>query len=159
ILHATPTPVGLARALRAYLVSHLGKYVPGKAMVVVVRAGMVVPFGARGSTAAIATFYETLVMMAAGGLIAAAGFATSAGSRPVTLAVPAWGAVILPVYRLAALSALAMGLAFLALVVPPVFGWLTGFFSMPIPGVGPIALPQLTARLLGQGLMWSSAAW
>lgn len=45
ILHAGPTPVGLVPALRAYLVSHLGKYVPGKAMVVVVRAGMVVPFG------------------------------------------------------------------------------------------------------------------
>ena len=36
---------------------------------------------ARGpSTAAIATFYETLVMMASGGLIAAAGFALAAGS-------------------------------------------------------------------------------
>src|SRR5271170_2870095 len=71
ILHASAAPVGLAPAMRAYVVSHLGKYVPGKAMVVVVRAGMVVPFGARASTAAIATVYETLVMMAAGGLIAA----------------------------------------------------------------------------------------
>ena len=35
----------LVPALRAYLVSHLGKYVPGKAMVVVMRSGMVVPFG------------------------------------------------------------------------------------------------------------------
>ena len=79
ILRSSPTPVRLFPALRAYLVSHLGKYVPGKAMVVVVRAGMVVPFGARASTAAIATFYETLVMMASGGLIAAAGFAMAAG--------------------------------------------------------------------------------
>ena len=47
-------------ALRAYVVSHLGKYVPGKAMVVVIRTALVVPFGARASTAAIATFYETL---------------------------------------------------------------------------------------------------
>ncbi len=46
ILQSSPTPVRLFPALRAYLVSHLGKYVPGKAMVVVVRAGMVVPFGA-----------------------------------------------------------------------------------------------------------------
>src|SRR5262245_8651715 len=36
ILHVTPTPVRLVPALRAYIVSHLGKYVPGKAMVVVV---------------------------------------------------------------------------------------------------------------------------
>ena len=33
ILKASPTPVRLFPALRAYLVSHLGKYVPGKAMV------------------------------------------------------------------------------------------------------------------------------
>ena len=79
------TPVRLVPALRAYLVSHLGKYVPGKAMVVVVRAGMVVPFGGRASTAAIATFYETLVMMAAGGLIAAAGFARAVRSHPVEI--------------------------------------------------------------------------
>ena len=90
-------------ALRAYVVSHLGKYVPGKAMVVVVRAGMVVPFGARASTAAIATFYETLVMMAAGGLVAAAGFATAAGSERVDLELPVLGPVSLPVYGLAAL--------------------------------------------------------
>ena len=74
ILRASATPIGLAPAVRAYLMSHLGKYVPGKAMVVVMRAGLAVPFGARAATAAIATFYETLVMMAAGGLVAAAGF-------------------------------------------------------------------------------------
>ena len=123
ILHAGPTPVGLVPALRAYLVSHLGKYVPGKAMVVVVRTGMVVPFGARASTAAIATFYETLVMMAAGGLIAAAGFATAAGSDRVNLDLPVLGPVLLPVYGLAALSGLGLGL-----VVPD---------SGPAPGLPP----------------------
>ena len=60
-----------AAAIRAYLISHLGKYVPGKAMVVVMRVGLVAPYGARPATAAFATFYETLVMMAAGGLVAA----------------------------------------------------------------------------------------
>ena len=39
ILRSSPTPVRLFPALRAYLVSHLGKYVPGKAMVVVVARG------------------------------------------------------------------------------------------------------------------------
>ena len=51
-------------------------------MVVVMRAGLSVPYGARAATAAIATFYETLVMMAAGGLVAALGFALAAGRRP-----------------------------------------------------------------------------
>ena len=115
ILRSSPTPVRLFPALRAYLVSHLGKYVPGKAMVVVVRAGMVVPFGARASTAAIATFYETLVMMASGGLIAAAGFAMAAGpgraigSHAIKLTLPLWGPVSLPLYRLAAWGGLGWG--------------------------------------------------
>ena len=159
ILRAGPTPIGLGPALRAYLVSHLGKYVPGKAMVVVIRAGMVVPFGARASTAAIATFYETLVMMAAGGLLAAAGFAPAVGSHRVEMTLSGLGVVSIPVYQLAAVVGLGLGLAFLIVVLPPVFGRLAGLVSLPIPGVGPEALPRLSARLLGQGLLWSAAGW
>jgi glycosyltransferase 2 family protein len=159
ILAASSTPVPLLPALRAYVVSHLGKYVPGKAMVVVIRTGMVVPFGARASVAAIATFYETLVMMAAGGLIAAVGFATASGSHPLELNLPVWGRVEWPVYRLGALAGLGSGLAFLLLVLPPVFVRLAGLVSSPIPGVGPEALPRLTGRLLVQGLLWSSVGW
>jgi glycosyltransferase 2 family protein len=165
ILRASPTPVRLFPAVRAYLVSHLGKYVPGKAMVVVVRAGMVVPFGARASTAAIATFYETLVMMASGGLIAAAGFATAAGSgrsawfHAISFTPPIWGPVTLPLYRLGAWGGLGLGLAFVFLTVPPVFGRLAGWVSLPIPGVGPEAMPRFTSRLLVQGLLWTSCGW
>jgi len=36
---------------RAYLIGHLGKYVPGKAMVVVLRVGLITPYGARAATA------------------------------------------------------------------------------------------------------------
>jgi glycosyltransferase 2 family protein len=165
ILRASATPVRLFPAVRAYLVSHLGKYVPGKAMVVVVRAGMVVPFGTRASTAAIATFYETLVMMASGGLIAAAGFATAAGSsrsaglHAIKFTLPLWGPVMFPLYGLGACGGLGLGLAFVFLAVPPVFGRLAGFVSLPIPGVGPEVMPRFTSRLLVQGLLWSSCAW
>jgi hypothetical protein len=159
ILRASATPVRLVPALRAYLVSHLGKYVPGKAMVVVMRAGMVVPFGARASTAAIATFYETLVMMAAGGLVAAAGFAAAGDSGRVSVSAPGWGPVELPLYRLAALAGLGLGLAFVVVVWPSVFGRLAGLISLPIPGVGPEALPRLSGGLLARGLLWSSAGW
>ncbi len=160
ILHASATPVRLGPALRAYLVSHLGKYVPGKAMVVVVRAGMVVPLGARASTAAIATFYETLVMMAAGGVVAAAGFTTAAGAERGRLEIARAGdRSTCPFYQLVALAGLALGLAFLVLVVPPMFGRLARLVSLPIPGVGPEALPRLTAGLLVRGLLWSAAGW
>ena len=120
---------------------------------------MVVPFGARASTAAIATFYETLVMMAAGGLVAAAGFAVAAGSGRVASRCPGWGPVELPLYRLAALSGLGLGLAFLVVVWPPVFTRLAGLVSLPIPGVGPDALPRLSGGLLVRGLLWSSLGW
>ena len=39
VLRAGTPPIGMAPAMRAYLISHLGKYVPGKAMVVVMRRG------------------------------------------------------------------------------------------------------------------------
>ena len=141
VLSAGATPVGLLPALRAYLISHLGKYVPGKAMVVVMRVGLVVPLGARPATAAFATLYETLVMMAAGGLIAALGFATSAGQ----LVPRALG--------------LGLGVAFLVTVEPRVFPRITAVLRMPFPGVGPDALPAPSHRLLVEGLLWSTLGW
>ena len=159
ILSSSTTPIRFIPAWRAYVVSHLGKYVPGKAMVVVVRTGMVVPYGGRAATAAIATFYETLVMMAAGGLVAAAGFVGAVGSHRVELSLPFWGLLRLPVYQIAAVTGLGLGLGFLILVVPPMFGRLAGLVSIPIPGVGADALPRFTGRLLGQGLLWSVGGW
>lgn len=142
IVRSSATPLGWAAALRAYLISHLGKYVPGKAMVVVMRVGLSTPFGARPATAAIATFYETLVMMAAGSVVAAAGFATG---RPVP-----WNFV---------LPSAALAVAFLVAVDPVVFPRVSRLVTSPIPGVGPEAHPRLSRRLLGAGLLWSLACW
>jgi uncharacterized membrane protein YbhN (UPF0104 family) len=141
VIREGPSPVAPLPALRAYLISHLGKYVPGKAMVVAMRVGLVVPYGARPATAAFATLYETLVMMAAGGLIAALGFATRAGQREY-LAI-----------------GLGLGLAFAIAVEPRVFPKLVAPLRLPFPGVGPDALPPLSHRLLAEGLLWSALGW
>lgn len=61
---------GWLRGLRAYFVSQLGKYVPGKAMALVMRVGMVRGPGTPASTAALTAFYEVLTTMAAGVLLA-----------------------------------------------------------------------------------------
>ncbi len=159
ILQSSPAPVALLPAWRAYIVSHLAKYVPGKAMVVVVRSGMVVPYGGRASTAAIATFYETLVMMCAGGLVAAAGFACGSQIDTAELSLRGFDLANLPVYRVAALPALGLALAFLVVVLPWVFVRVAGLVTLPIPGVGPDALPKITPRLLAQGLFWSTGGW
>ena len=48
---------------RAYYCGHLGKYIPGKAMVLVIRAGMMRRWGVRLSTGALTATYETLLLM------------------------------------------------------------------------------------------------
>jgi uncharacterized membrane protein YbhN (UPF0104 family) len=60
---------------------------------------------------------------------------------------------------LAALTSLGLGVAFLVVVWPPVFGRIAGLVSSPIPGVGREAMPRLTGKLLGQGMLWSTAGW
>jgi uncharacterized membrane protein YbhN (UPF0104 family) len=143
VLNAGASPVGRYAAGRAYLISHLGKYVPGKAMVVVMRVGLSTPYGARASTAAAATFYETLAMMAAGAVVATAGFAV--GPRPIQW-VSLWVS--------AGLAAMLLGV-----VEPRVFPRVAKGVMSAIPNVGPDALPALTWRLLGVGLAWSAVGW
>lgn len=64
-------PLWLA-SLRAYYTGHLGKYFPGKALVVVIRSGMIRSPYVDTSVAVTAVFVETLTMMAVGAFTAAA---------------------------------------------------------------------------------------
>jgi len=150
ILQHTATPIARLAAIRAYLISHLGKYVPGKALVVIMRVALVVPAGARAATAAFATLYETLVMMAAGGLVACLGFLVEPGSRGT---VPWLGEVPL------AILAILPACGFLVLTYPPVFERLTRLISVPFPGVGPDVWPAIPARLQLEGLAWTALGW
>jgi hypothetical protein len=69
-LRALGQDVRLADAIRAYYIGHLGKHVPGKAMVVVIRAGLIRRPGVDGALAVASVFLETLTMMSVGALIA-----------------------------------------------------------------------------------------
>jgi glycosyltransferase 2 family protein len=71
VLHVLGQRPRLFEALRAYYIGHLGKYVPGKAMVVILRAGLVRSERVDAGVAAAAVFLETLTMMAVGGFLAA----------------------------------------------------------------------------------------
>ena len=62
----------MGETLRAYYIGHLGKYVPGKAMVVVIRAGLIRGSRVNTGIAAASVFYETLTMMSVGAFWAAA---------------------------------------------------------------------------------------
>ncbi|WP_197136354.1 lysylphosphatidylglycerol synthase domain-containing protein [Crateriforma conspicua] len=69
-------------AVAAQLIGHLGKYVPGKAMVVVLRADVMRRQGVAVVPAGIAVFIETLLMMAVG--------ASLGGLIICFLPAPAW---------------------------------------------------------------------
>ena len=59
-------------AIRAFFIGHLGKYVPGKALVVVLRTSLVQGTGLQRSVVATAVFAETLTMVSVGAVYAAA---------------------------------------------------------------------------------------
>jgi uncharacterized membrane protein YbhN (UPF0104 family) len=71
-LLALGQPVRFGTAIQAYFVGHLGKYVPGKAMVVILRTGLVSGDEVRPALAAASVFFETLTMMASGACFSAA---------------------------------------------------------------------------------------
>jgi glycosyltransferase 2 family protein len=72
VLSALGQSVPLSRTLRAYYLGHLGKYVPGKAMVVVLRAGLIAQPQLNTSLAVASIFYETFATMAVGAILALA---------------------------------------------------------------------------------------
>lgn len=159
VLRASSGPIGLLPAMRAYVVSHLGKYVPGKAMVVVLRVGLSTPFGATATGATAATFYETLVMMASGCLIAAAGFSLSSSPARVGAVSSEWGRYHIPVEQLTAIMSLVLGLGFLIVTAPPFFGRTAGFIRKSLAGARPELLPRFSWRLMGEGLLLSACGW
>jgi glycosyltransferase 2 family protein len=72
ILHVLGQEVSLIDTLRAYYIGHLGKYVPGKAMVIVLRAGLIRGQRVNMAVATASVFFETLLMISVGTFWAAA---------------------------------------------------------------------------------------
>jgi hypothetical protein len=115
LMRAMGQRVGPIAAARAYYIGHLGKYVPGKALVVVLRAGLVRGPGVSGAVAAVSVFVETLTMMASGSFLAAVLITTLAQS--LDLHLPALSDKPLPFRAIAIAFMLASGLP----TLPPIF--------------------------------------
>ncbi|MBM82980.1 MAG: hypothetical protein CMJ78_20655 [Planctomycetaceae bacterium] len=64
--------VNFLAVVRAYYCGHLGKYIPGKATVLVIRAGLLKASGTPAAVSAVTATYETLGAMGIGVAIAAA---------------------------------------------------------------------------------------
>lgn len=113
VLRALGQEARLLETLRAYYVGHLGKYVPGKAMVVIIRAGLVRSHRVDAVAAGVGVFYETLSMMAVGALMAAALLAISFPDQRLLF----WGSL-----TMLALSGLP--------ILPPVFTQLVALLGV-----------------------------
>ncbi len=126
----------LGETLRAYYIGHLGKYVPGKAMVVVLRAGLIHGHRVHPGIAAASVFAETLTMMAVGAGLAAAVLAVRVRDERVLF----WGSIGLAV-------------ASLAPTIPPVFRRLAR-----LAGVGR-SEPEVRANLERMGYLTLLSGW
>lgn len=111
LLHLAVTSFGhrpnLSTSIAAHLLGHVGKYVPGKALVVILRAGTLARSGVPLRDATVSIFMETLMMMAVGGAIST--FVV------IWLPLPSW------IIGLSLLAALASSLP----TFPPIMHWLS----------------------------------
>lgn len=82
ILNWLGQDVSFFRALRAYCIGQLGKYVPGKAWVVILRASLVQGEGVQPAMAAAGVFLETLTMMSVGAVLAVLYLVINVGNNP-----------------------------------------------------------------------------
>lgn len=158
-------------AIRSYFLGLLGKYVPGKAWALLLRAGLVRGPRTRLSVATMTAFYEVLTTMASGSLLAAIVFATllqtpSTGVRwhlrtflfekhPPDNAVPEpWSLLVLALVLLAILG---------VPLLPPVFNWIVGHMASLRRVVAhdneQTGLPRLRLRFLGEGLLITAGCW
>jgi hypothetical protein len=152
---------------RAYYVSHLGKYLPGKAWALLLRATLIGGPRERMAIAGMAAFYEVLTMMTGGVLLAALLFALLIPQRG---GLPDWpmiknlftlrleggttldGMVLIV---LALLLALPVGVP----VIPPVFNRLVKRTTSPFRRDDAEALPPVKFAHLFEGLALSVGTW
>lgn len=156
MLRTLRQPLGIWDSVRAYYVGHMGKYVPGKALVLVIRASLVKGSGVNpllaGSTAA----YETLVFMATGAALALASAPFALGESFWSRIPATWG--WLKAYLILWPFAV-MGVTF---ATTPLSAWLfTKICRKMAPGQSTdgATLPAISAGLICQGIGVTMSGW
>jgi uncharacterized membrane protein YbhN (UPF0104 family) len=132
-----------AETLRAYFIGHLGKYVPGKALVVILRTGLIRSQRVDTGVAAVSVFYETLTQMAVGAVVACIVIAATARQHVEFM-----------------LLALALAAAAGLPTLPPVFRWLVRLLR--VGKASPQAvdkLAHLNYGLLAFGWLGMAGGW
>lgn len=121
----------------AYFLGHLGKYVPGKAMAIVLRVGYLHHLDVPVRPTILSVFIETLTSLASGSILGAV--------LLQTMAVPLW-------LKGCALACIPLAATTL---IPNTFRWLIAKISRSRLG----AMPEHVAQAIGWKLMLRCAAW
>jgi glycosyltransferase 2 family protein len=160
----------LLTAFRAYYLGHMGKYLPGKAWALFLRAGLARGAGVRTGLAVMTSFYEVLTTMAAGALLAALLFGLFAWRAPGESAAIDWpafrglllgraNASVLADPRLPALMALVMlgpvGLP----IVPSVFNRIVRRMALPFREADAAPPPRIHLTWTCEGLLITGVGW
>jgi glycosyltransferase 2 family protein len=148
--------------LRAYFIGNLGKYMPGKAWALLMRAGLAQAGGVRFGVAVLTIFYEVITAMASGALLATVLFAFLAPSSGATLdwealmklvRLEAPGAGVLERSAVVPLAGLMLAVTLIPLW-PAVFNRLV----LRLPG-GQEATAKMEAADLFKGLALTTFGW
>jgi hypothetical protein len=156
-------PTQLLAAARAYYLGQVGKYLPGKAWALFVRADLIRGEGVPYGLGVVTSLYEVFLTMSGEGVLAVvlfALFAPDTGSEPhgqvlrglFRLAVPAGATIGRTTCVLLALGLLA---AVLGPALPPVFNRVARRVASPLTSRDEI--PGLRWRHLGGGLLLTCA--
>jgi uncharacterized membrane protein YbhN (UPF0104 family) len=156
LMRAVGGRVTFRDAARAYYCGHLGKYIPGKAMVLVIRAALVKDRGCPPLLAAVTASYETLVMMGTG---------VAFGAALAPLLFRDWIAVHLPSLgvspALQTLAALVLVTAVVAASLPLDAKVLTWIAAKAVPESSLIREQTITipARMIASGCLAFCVSW
>lgn len=123
ILKDAGANLSLLAVTRVYLISHVGKYVPGKAIVIVIRCGLLARSGVSAGVTILTSFYETFATMASG--------SASAAICLFLLPLPADAATVLSRQPLLYGVVLLLLAGFLASITPAGFRMFCAVVSIP----------------------------
>ncbi|MBI3824088.1 MAG: flippase-like domain-containing protein [Planctomycetes bacterium] len=144
--HRFGYPISLYAAIRAHYCGQLGKYVPGKAMAIAIRAELIHPSGVPYGVSIITSFYEVFTGMASGAMIAAI----------LTMIEPP-GELGLGWHPLA-IGAVLIGLCGIPLL-PGVFNFVIARLTARIQAIELYRLPPVRLGTLAIGLTATSLGW
>jgi uncharacterized membrane protein YbhN (UPF0104 family) len=139
-------PLSIWAAGRAHYIGQLGKYVPGKALAILIRSALVHPYGVPKGVSIIATFYEVLTGMAAGAIVAALIYMVEPPGDLEIGVHPFW------------IGAALVGVCGIPLL-PGVFNLLVAKLTARIQAVQLYRLPPIRFATLSVGLLTNAVGW